>query len=187
MQAIDIIKDNLSMQHIAFKYDLEVDNRNFICCPFHGEDNNPSLKLYEENKGWYCFGCNQGGSVIDFVMKYFDLSLCHTIKKISVDFNLDLPNNKPLTLKEEREQALQQNAKLEEEERMSALKKSDKEQYYELLELCQTLNTYKCELAPKKPDDNINPLWLLAINNIDYVQNELLEEDERIMDKYGKF
>lgn len=37
-------------------------------CPFH-PDKNPSLSVNEEKGSWHCFGCNAGGSVIDWVMK----------------------------------------------------------------------------------------------------------------------
>ena len=37
-------------------------------CPFHDEET-PSLKIDEEKNLWHCFGCNAGGSVIDWVMK----------------------------------------------------------------------------------------------------------------------
>lgn len=35
-------------------------------CPFH-EDRSPSLKVWADH--WYCFGCQRGGSVIDFEME----------------------------------------------------------------------------------------------------------------------
>ena len=35
-------------------------------CPFH-EDRRPSLVVYTESGRWFCFGCDQGGDVIDFV------------------------------------------------------------------------------------------------------------------------
>ena len=43
--------------------------RGFMCCPFHGEKE-PSLKVYKNTGGWHCFGCERGGSVIDFVMEH---------------------------------------------------------------------------------------------------------------------
>lgn len=37
-----------------------------LCCPFHA-DRSPSLHVFEEpERGWFCFGCRQGGSVYDF-------------------------------------------------------------------------------------------------------------------------
>ena len=35
------------------------------CCPIHN-DKTPSFHIYPDNS-WYCFGCNRGGDVIDFV------------------------------------------------------------------------------------------------------------------------
>ncbi len=36
------------------------------CCPFH-EDRDPSLVVYVQTQSYFCFGCNAGGDVIDFV------------------------------------------------------------------------------------------------------------------------
>lgn len=37
-----------------------------ISCPFHA-DHEPSLHVFvEPERGWFCFGCRRGGSVIDF-------------------------------------------------------------------------------------------------------------------------
>jgi hypothetical protein len=37
-----------------------------IACPFHA-DRTPSLHVYETaEQGWACFGCDRGGTVIDF-------------------------------------------------------------------------------------------------------------------------
>ena len=48
---------------------MEIQNpRRSIRCPFH-EDRSPSLKIYERTNSFYCFGCQIGGSPIDFVMK----------------------------------------------------------------------------------------------------------------------
>lgn len=38
-----------------------------MVCPFH-KDSAPSLTIYENTNSWYCFGCNKGGSIIDFAM-----------------------------------------------------------------------------------------------------------------------
>lgn len=35
-------------------------------CPFHGEDRNPSLRLYPKTDTWYCFACEKGGGVFEF-------------------------------------------------------------------------------------------------------------------------
>jgi hypothetical protein len=37
-----------------------------VRCPFH-DDDTPSLHVFEEpERGWFCFGCERGGSIYDF-------------------------------------------------------------------------------------------------------------------------
>lgn len=51
-------------------------------CPFH-DDHNPSLVISPKNNLWHCFGCNQGGSVIDFLMKLDNISFRHAVEKLT--------------------------------------------------------------------------------------------------------
>lgn len=37
-------------------------------CPFH-QDTTPSLVIYAANKSWFCFSCNIGGDIIEFVKR----------------------------------------------------------------------------------------------------------------------
>lgn len=36
-----------------------------VACPFH-DDRSPSLHAYGADRGWACFGCGRGGTIIDF-------------------------------------------------------------------------------------------------------------------------
>jgi hypothetical protein len=37
-----------------------------VSCPFHGTDRTPSLHVYSKPAdGWYCYGCQRGGSIFD--------------------------------------------------------------------------------------------------------------------------
>lgn len=47
----------------------EVDSNGKVQCPLHasGNERTPSLHAYAiPNKGWHCYGCDQGGSIYDF-------------------------------------------------------------------------------------------------------------------------
>jgi hypothetical protein len=45
-----------------------------IACPFHagGKERTPSLQLYTDGT-WFCYGCSEGGSVIDFSSRLWHL------------------------------------------------------------------------------------------------------------------
>jgi DNA primase len=51
-------------------------------CPFH-DDHEPSLVITPESNLWHCFGCNSGGSVIDFLMKIDNISFRHAVEKLT--------------------------------------------------------------------------------------------------------
>lgn len=99
------VRDQVTAQEAAEHYGVAV-RRGWCKCPFHGE-RTASLKFYQ-NGGFYCFGCNRGGSSIDFVSNLFNLTPLEAVKKINVDFSLGLTPGKPPTREEirRREQAL---------------------------------------------------------------------------------
>lgn len=84
------IKRRLTMREVVEFYGFHPDRSGFIQCPFHKGDNHGSLKIYDENRGWHCFGCHTGGTVIDFVMKLFDLGFRQACLRLNMDFNLRL-------------------------------------------------------------------------------------------------
>ena len=83
------IKAAVSMRQAAEFYGFKPDRSGFICCPFHGEKT-PSLKIYPDGRGWWCYGCNSGGSVIDFVESLFHLNFIDACKRINSDFSLGM-------------------------------------------------------------------------------------------------
>ena len=67
-QAAQAIRDSVPMAEILQLYGYKT-RHGFMVCPFHG-DHDASLKVYPDTGGWHCFGCERGGSVIDFVMEH---------------------------------------------------------------------------------------------------------------------
>lgn len=90
----DSIKALLTMDQVARHYGFTPSRAGYICCPFHKEKT-PSLKLYRGSGGFHCFGCGAHGSVIDFVMKLFDITFQQAIIRISSDFGLGLTAERP--------------------------------------------------------------------------------------------
>lgn len=121
------ILNNLKMQDVLDKYNIKTIKGKF-CCPFHN-DRTPSAKAYDNS--FFCFACNKGGDVIQFVQDYFNISFIDAIKKINKDFNLNLQNTK---------MSIDELKKLAEETRKKRLEKERKEREYrsKMLNLCNT-------------------------------------------------
>lgn len=99
------IRDRVTAAEALPFYGLTVDKAGFCKCPFHQGDNTGSLKIYTGNRGWHCFACGAGSSVVDFVMQYFGLSFLDAQRKINDDFGLGLPIDKPQSRQEQIEAA----------------------------------------------------------------------------------
>ena len=50
-------------------------------CPFH-EETEGSFTVYSDTERWFCFGCNAGGDVLDFVQRAEGLSLPEAIERL---------------------------------------------------------------------------------------------------------
>jgi DNA primase len=86
----DKFTSRISMRDIANKYGLKVSKSGFTLCPFH-QDKHPSMKIYDEmGRGYFCFTCNKGGSVINFTMEYFKIDYISALKKLDNDFGLNV-------------------------------------------------------------------------------------------------
>ena len=88
--AAQTIRDSVTMDQILSLYGYRP-KHGFICCPFHGEKA-PSLKIYKDTGGWHCYGCERGGSVIDFVMEHENCNFPTAIRAIDGALHLGLLN-----------------------------------------------------------------------------------------------
>lgn len=77
------IKTRLTIKEVLEHYHLIPDKSNRLLCPFH-DDKTPSLQVYHKTNTWTCFStnCSAGsGDVIDFIMKYEQVSKHEAIEK----------------------------------------------------------------------------------------------------------
>lgn len=161
----DVIKSRISMIDICKTYGFNIQRGNFICCPFHNEKT-PSLKLYDGNRGFYCFGCGEHGSVIDFVMRYFGLDFKSAISKLNDDFCLGLPIGQRIDHRKQLEMerlAFQRRQKAKQEE---AERQQIEDAYWAAFDEWKRLDTNKIRYAPETPIEPLHPLFVEALKNI---------------------
>ena len=165
LEHTDVIKSRISMIDICKTYGFNIQRGNFIFCPFHNEKT-PSLKLYDGNRGFYCFGCGEHGSVIDFVMRYFCLDFQSAIIKLNDDFRLGLPIGKKI----DRRTQLEMNKSAFERKRKIEAEKKHREQienaYWSAFDEWKRLDDNKRNYAPKTPTEPLHPLFVEALKNI---------------------
>jgi DNA primase len=58
-------------------------------CPFHGEKT-PSFTVSEEKGIFHCFGCQAGGSVFHFLMKYDQLSFPDAVERVAKRYGIKI-------------------------------------------------------------------------------------------------
>lgn len=174
-----IIKERIKMSDILLKYNFEPNRSGFIYCPFHNEKT-PSLKIYKHDRGWYCFGCGKGGSVIDFVMNLFRLNLGQAISKIDSDFCLGLCT-KPMTLRNRAKVYQRQDTIEDEKEEQNEL-----EYQYNLLYNAVTGEFRKLRQAkpPSNQKEKPSRLFIQALQKLDYLEWWL--DNNNTFDKWRK-
>jgi hypothetical protein len=84
-----VIHTTVTTRQLAAAHGITLTHDGFCRCPVHG-DRDASLKIYDNDKGWYCFGCGKGGDVIAFAMHYFGLDFRQAVLLIDQDFGLGL-------------------------------------------------------------------------------------------------
>ena len=84
-----VITETVSALDAGHAMGIHTDYKGRCPCPFHGGTHN-NLKLYGENRGYYCFVCHEHGNVIDLVKKYQGMSFREAVIWINDTFGLNL-------------------------------------------------------------------------------------------------
>ncbi|MBT4402658.1 MAG: DNA primase, partial [Elusimicrobiaceae bacterium] len=82
---IEIIRDRIDIVSLIQGYlpNLKRAGRSFkACCPFH-QEKTPSFHVSPDKGLYYCFGCQEGGDIFDFLMKIEHLSFNEAAKKLA--------------------------------------------------------------------------------------------------------
>ena len=59
-------------------------------CPFHSEKT-PSFTVNPSRNSFHCFGCNEGGDALAFIMRYHNLSFPDAVKQLAGRYHIHVP------------------------------------------------------------------------------------------------
>ena len=90
-ETLDQISGKVDAAEVIGRYvQLKTRGRKAIgLCPFHGE-RTPSFSVDLERGLWYCFGCSEGGSVYNFLMRIEGLNFPQAVKKLADEVGVSL-------------------------------------------------------------------------------------------------
>ena len=103
---IQQVRDRIEIVDLISHYGVELKRSGAsykACCPLHGE-RTPSFIVTPSRNTWHCFGCNEGGDGIAFVMKLNNLTFNEAIEEIANYYGIQIRHSKEPT-DEQREKA----------------------------------------------------------------------------------
>lgn len=161
----DEIKAAVSMKDVAAMYGFEADRSGNICCPFHG-DSKPSMHIYAGTRGWWCFVCNEGGDVIDFVRRHFGLGFRDACRKLNADFGLGLPIGDKLTPAQQAEADRRIAERRRAEEKRRVMHERIVAKYHIALDFWIWLDEQRRRYKPRSPDEPIDDRYAFAVRTL---------------------
>ena len=155
------------MDEVLRQYGYEPKKR--MPCPLHnGVDKNFEIK----GKCWRCYSHCGNGDTISFVQKLFGLSFPDTLKKIDLDFGLNLYGEH--TFEDLRKAHYKQKQIQAERERKKREKERAEEEYWKIFDEWKRLDDNKRKYAPKTRKEEWHPLFIEALQKLAY-QEYLLD------------
>ena len=161
----NMINSALTMEEVWAKYVGTTIEKRVTLCPFHSEDT-PSFRVYQHS--YYCFGCGEGGDLIKFVQRYWQLDFRSAIKRIDYDFNLGIFPSGSLTRYQRQKMRREASDRKKQYEYQQNEKKAAEALYWALWDEWIRLDINRIWYAPKTEEEEIHPLFSETLQKIPY-------------------
>ena len=174
--AVEICK-TVSALEAGKRLGLEPNHDGRCACPVHnGHDRN--CKLYDGDRGFYCFVCHERGDVIRLVELVLNCTFTEAVQWLSDEFHLGIDIDKPVDREALRRAKKRARTRKELEAR---IRKHDSQVYDRYLDAVAFLNRIDrivLDSAPKREDEEWSDLFCKALQ----VRTEAKEIVERYQD-----
>lgn len=177
----EIIKSLVTSRQLLEHAGVRVNPNGFACCPLHGE-RTASLKVYADpRRGWHCFGCGRGGTVIDLGMALWHTDFLGACSMLNDEFQLGIPMGRPLTSEENREFLARKRREWEERERRKKRVQEAETAYWAAFDAWMENDRVLTDQAPRSPEEPFTEAFVQAAVHRAEIREtlELAEEEWR--------
>jgi DNA primase len=161
-EEIQLVRQSVTMRDIAGMYGYKVTRSGFMVCPFHA-DHDPSMKVYDGDRGFNCFVCHTGGDIIHFVRLHDNLEFEPAVRMIARHFGIPISDGKEPLSETDRKRIADQRAKREAAENA---RKADQERLTEVTRKLHRLKDIQAEFEP------LGPVWCRCQRDIEKLERE---------------
>lgn len=168
-EEIDNIRQSVTMKQLATAYGYKINRGGMIRCPFH-DDKKPSMKIYDGDRGYYCFVCHEGGSIFNFVMEHDNLEFEPAVRHIADMFGIPVSDGKSPLSEKDKKRIADNRAKRE------AAEKERKANQERLTHISQELHRLKEVQAEFEP---LGAVWSGIQRQIDKLELEWEQRFEK--------
>lgn len=183
MTFADEIKRRVTVKQLCDALDIQVNRSGFAYCPFHADRKGRSLRVYDgPPSSFFCYGCQKGGSVIDFAMAYYGIDYRQAVARLDDLFDLGLPLTRRLTAQERRAAEAERKRQAEQREAEQAERNAREAAFWACFDRYLALRQVIDREKPRGLNEPItglyaNALWELPIAKDEYerAQDALLE------------
>lgn len=158
----------LDLRTVAERYGMEFNRGGFAHCPFHSE-RTASFKIEPNGKYGHCFGCGHNATVINLTMALLGLDYLGALERLNNDFAFGFDIGAKPNLQQQRAAQTIRNEALKRKEEQRA----NVERYEKLIALWCYYDNCIRKFKPIDPGHDYDPRYIEAIQNIEYVSNEL--------------
>lgn len=162
----DIIRGRISAEELGKDYGLKVGRDGRCPCIFCDGQREDTLRLYPEDRGFYCFRCHQRGDVIALYMQLTGCGFRQAVEGLNDQYGLGLPldGGDPQAEARARQEAEKRRA---ERARREAETHRMLELYWDAADAVQILEENRAELAPGSPEEPMRQRFVVALKYLD--------------------
>ena len=179
--AVEEVRNSVSALMAAEALGLEPDRHGRCRCPFHnGNDRN--LKLYGDDRGYYCFVCHTHGDVFSLVQGATGEGFTNALRWLCETFGIRMGNDTAFDAEAAQRAAQAQERRKAEREHRKEMQRVAYDMYLSAGDLLREMEKQRDEHAPKTPDEKWDPKFAEAVEAIPEI---LGMAEEMALDVFG--